>query len=202
MRRAASIIAVVLMAAPHASVAQRPRTQPQTQTTRPAVALDAAAIRSQAARMAELRALLADPDPNVRLLTIREMARSGDPAQRQMAVDAGLSSAETALQEVALLVLLTGTEQIFIALANPDGSSPVDGSTSLVLAVGTFDPESGRLSGKTWSGQLQGTVFSFASRDGSAGRLVWEAESNEFRGIITSTGRRAKGERKAVWRPR
>lgn len=42
--------------------------------------LDLTAVRRDAAKMDVLRGLLADPGPNVRMLTMREMLRSGNPA--------------------------------------------------------------------------------------------------------------------------
>lgn len=75
--------------------------QPAPVQNRPAT-LDLAAIRRDAAKLAEIRSLLADPDPNVRLLAMREVIRSGDGVQRQIAVEAGSTSADSSMVELAL----------------------------------------------------------------------------------------------------
>lgn len=180
--------------------------QPADKTqTRPA-AFDPAAIRREAAKLAELRALLADSDSNVRLLTIREVARSGDAAQRQIVIEAGLSSAEGALQEAALRAVLANIRQIVMQVALPDGkAADANEFTNLALTVKTFDPETGLFAGynESWSGQAQGGTFAFTTNTGNVlGSLVWDAEAGEYRGTINTASGRASGARKASWRPR
>lgn len=169
--------------------------------------LDPAAIRREAAKLAELRALLADPDPNVRLLTIREVARNGDIAQRQLAIEVGLSSAESVVQEAALRAMFANVQQIVLQLAPSDGKGTSgDERASLVFSVEKFDQETGRISGRnynSWSGQIQGSTFAFSANGGGwSGSFVWDAEAGEYRGTVNTDGGRASGTRKASWRPR
>ena len=173
----------------------------QQPTTRPVTVLDPVAIRKQAAQLSEIRALLADSDPNVRLLAIREIAKSGDATQRQLAIDAGLSSAETSLQQVALRAVFADTQQIVVMMSKSDGSPITEGDVSFSLAVNKFDPESGRIEGNNWNGQVQGAVFAFY-RGGLLGNLVWNPEAAEFEGTVNVNSGRIDGLRKAVWRPR
>ena len=195
-RRIIFFAAGLCLAAPAASIAQQP--------SRPAAPLDIGAIRKQAAHMAEVRGLLADPDPNVRLLAIREISGSPDPIERQLAIEAGLSSAETDMQEVALRAMLVDTQQIIIALSKADGSPISEGMTSLGLTVTKFDPNTGRISqDRLWSGQMQGAVFTFVTGGGMSGRLIWEPEAGEFRGTVNvNSNHSVEGIRKASWRPR
>lgn len=169
--------------------------------------LDPAAIRREAAKLAELRALLADPDPNVRLLTIREVARNGDAAQRQLAIEAGVSSAESIVQEAALRAMFANVQQIVLQLAPSEGKSASgDERTNLTFTVEKFDPETGRISGRnynSWSGQIQGSTFAFSANSGTwSGSLIWDAEAGEYRGTVNTDNGRASGMRKASWRPR
>lgn len=177
---------------------------------RPAT-LDPAAIRREATKLAELRALLADPDPNVRLLTMREFARSGDAVQRQLVIEAGLSSAEAALQEAALRAVLANVQQIVMHVTPLDGKGS-DGKEfdNFALTVSSFESETGRVAGQAgnkWSGQLQGNVFSFRGdccgySNNMQGSFIWDAEAGEFRGIVNTNGGQASATRKASWRPR
>ncbi len=197
MRQKWTIAAFVFLVSQVPAIAQQPSVP-----ARPSAILDVAAIRKQAAQMGEVRGLLADPDPNVRLIAIREIARSGDPIQRQLAIDAGLSSAESSMQEVALRAVVADTQQVMIALSNLDGSVIKDGEASLSLHISKFDPDTGRITGDGWTGQIQGAVFSFAGAFSRPGSLVWNSETGEFVGTYNVEGGPSRGLRKAVWRPR
>jgi hypothetical protein len=59
-------------------------------------------IRAQSQRMKEYRALLADPDSNVRLAALDEMLKSGDAALRELAFEAGFASADQNMRALTL----------------------------------------------------------------------------------------------------
>jgi hypothetical protein len=80
--------------------AQQP--QKAAEPPRTVKAFDPAAIRRQAAQIAEFRASLADPDATVRLLTMQEAIANGDPNQRDLAIEAGLASNESIMLNAAL----------------------------------------------------------------------------------------------------
>ena len=163
--------------------------------------VDSGALRREAAQIATIRALLADPDPTVRLLAVRDYARSPNPIQSQLAIEAGLSSTELAMQEVALRAVLATTKQIVIAL---EGGGCMRGSgvrSSLDLPITSFDPATANIAGKGWSGQLQGATFAFAS-GARSGTLLFDPESREFRGTVNLAGGRAGCAQNASWRPR
>lgn len=177
--------------------------QTPTQTARPST-LDMAGIRRQAAELTDVRAALADPDPNIRLLTIREIARTGDAVQRQLAIETGLSSAESALQEVAIRAMMVNVHQIVFAITDADGKPLTQGESSFILSMKTFDPDTGKAEGQYWSGQFQGSVFNFLFDNGARriGRLVWSPELGEFTGVINFDHGTVAGDRRASWRPR
>lgn len=194
----ATIVLTALFVAPGHS-------QPADKAQARSAALDPAAIRREAVKLAELRALLADPDPNVRLLTIREVARNGDAAQRQLAIEAGLSSAEGALQEAALRALMANVQQIVLQVTPQDGKESRKDVTSFVLSVEKFDPETGRINGRNysgWNGQVEGGMFTFSNGTYMSGSLVWDAEAGEYRGTVNTDYGRTSGARRVSWRPR
>lgn len=185
------------------------RAQPAkpTDTARAPVVLDVAAIRKQAAQMAEFRSLLADPDQNVRLLAMREAIRSGDVAQREMAIEAGLASNESAMMSVALSGMLTNIQQIVLEVVDKEGKPPAKGDASVVLSLASFEVNTGRVSGESgrgvWTGQMQGSVFAFSTKDQYwRGSLVWSPENGDFRGRINTTGGSDNGNFAVIWKVR
>lgn len=179
---------------------------------RPQATFDAASIRRQAGGLAEFRAMLADPDSNVRLLAMREAIRVGDASQRQMAIEAGLASNESSMVEVALRGILTNVQQIVIEATDAEGKITIDGkSPALKLSVVQFDSETGKASGVSscnantgldgkWSGQFQGSVFSFDTLSHyCSGTLIWSGDTADFRGRVNMD---SKSPRLSVWKPR
>lgn len=201
-----TVVALLTAAVPAPGLAQ-PTAPAQN---RPAP-LDLDTVRRDAARLAEIRGLLADPDPNVRMLTMRETLRAGNPAQRQLALEAGLASADSAMVELALRSVLADTQQVVISLSAIDSTPaqsagraarrPTREASSLVLTITSFDVDTGKFSGPLFSGQLQGTVLSFVRRNVS-GKLVWDSEAAEFRGTVNLMNNFADWDRGASWRPR
>ena len=171
------------------------------------IVLDAAMIRKQAAQMAEFRSLLADPDQNVRLLAMREAIRSGDVFQREMAIEAGLASNESAIMGAALSSILSNVQQIVLEFVDQDGKPSTKGTTSVVLTLAVFELNTGKVSGTCergdWSGQMQGNVFSFSSKDRNwRGSLAWSTENGDFRGRINLDGGSERGAGIVVWKLR
>ena len=204
----AAMCTIALLQLPTASQAQSPA---KPEPPRPAATFDAASIRRQAAQLAEFRSLLADPDSTVRLLTMREAMRAGDATQRQLAIDAGLASNESAMMEQALRGIFSNIQQIVIEFTDADGKVTAEGSlASFRLTVSQFDPETGKTSGSSscafdmkWAGQLQGSVFSFDTNGhGCSGTLSWAADTGDFRGRVNTDNGAPKATRAAVWKPR
>ncbi len=193
-----------------AAGAQQTQQKPADAPRAPAT-FDAAAIRRLAAQRAEFRTLLADPDPMVRLATMQEAIRAGDASQRQMAIDAGLVSNESAMVEMALRGVLANVQQIVMEFVDAEGKPTVEGgAASLRLTVTRFDTDTGHVEGTSacynnpkWTGQLQGIVLSFnAENNACSGTLSWTTESGDFRGRVNISGGNSQGNRNAVWKPR
>ena len=193
------VLALVFAAALQASLSTS--ASAQSQPDRPAT-LDVASIRRQASQLTDIRAILADPDPNVRLLAIREIARNGDAVQRQTAIETGLSSAETAMQEVAIRAMMVDIGKVVFAITDMDGKTPKDGPSSYTLSIEKFDPDTGRVSGPSWSGQFSGAVLNFQANGATLGRLAWSPEHGVFEGVINMDFGKVSADRRASWRPR
>ena len=175
--------------------------------------INPADIRRQAAQRAEFRALLADPDADVRLLTMREAIVNGDAIQRSSAIEAGLASNETALLEQALRGIMTDTQVVTIEFLDKDGKITTEGGVAnLRLQIKKFDPATGRFEGDiacrgnnlSFIGQLQGAVFAFRQTPDTwcNGNLTWSAETGDFRGRINFGNGDPTANRNAVWKPR
>ena len=174
--------------------------------------INPADIRRQAAQRAEFRALLADPDADVRLLTMREAIVNGDAIQRSAAIEAGLASNETAMLEQALRGVMTDTQVITLEFLDKDGKITTEGGVAnLRLEIKKFDPATGRFEGNiacrdnpAFVGQLQGAVFAFrqAPNTWCNGTLTWSPETGDFRGRINFDNGNPAGNRNAVWKPR
>ena len=182
----------------------------QTQPKQSAPArIDPADIRQMAKQRAEFRALLADPDADVRLLTMREAIVHGDAMQRSAAIEAGLASNETAMLEQALRGVMAGTQSIVIEFVDKDGKLTTEGDVaSLRLAVTSFDAGTGRIDGTlscqgnpAFIGQIQGVVFTF-KQEVCSGTLAWSSDTGDFRGRVNLYFGQSKSNRDAVWKPR
>ena len=192
-----------------AAALAQPAAQPAPQKPPAPGQINPAEIRRQAAQRAEFRALLADPDADVRLLTMREAIVNGDAIQRSAAIDAGLASNETAMLEQALRGVLTGTQTVVIEFLDKDGKLTTEGDVANIrLSVSSFDPATGRIEGTTpcgydpkFIGQLQGAVFAFQQQLCS-GTLTWSSETGDFRGRVNLRAGESKWNRNAIWKPR
>ena len=185
----------------------------QQRPTAPSV-LDTQALRREATQLQELRTILADPDPNFRLLALRAIARGTDPLQKRIAVQLGLASADAEIHEMALRVLLSSVADIRLELIDADGQplQPSDGNTLLqiLLKVATFDVDSGKIAGtipgtscSTFTGAIPGPTLVWANPNNyCSGELRYNQEAGEFRGSINLESGRATGLKLVRWRHR
>lgn len=171
--------------------------------------IDVRAIRQGAAELAEVRALLNDPDAGVRQLAMREIALKGSATQRMVALEVGLASADAVSQDLALRLLLSGIQVFVFEFVGEDGAPlRAQGNqwTSVTLTVTRFDLDTARFEGRSScfgssvSGQLSGSVLSFLANSCSAS-LKWDADRREFVGNVNISGGTADGIRRVSWRP-
>lgn len=77
-------------------------------------------IRAQSQRMKEYRALLADPDSNLRLAALDEMLKSSDAAMRELAFEAGFASADQNMRALALRERVLSMKSFSLELQNAE----------------------------------------------------------------------------------
>jgi hypothetical protein len=210
-RELLGLCALIVMLAGDAA-SQAPSQRPAT----PGPQLDLGAARRQAAELADIRAILNDPDANVRLLAIREIAARGNAVQRQVAIEAGLSSTDAVVQEMTLRMLAATLQIVVLPFVNEEGETPEVARrdrTSLTLSFKSFDTETGRFAGDVlaacnnspttaFTGQLTGNVLTFATQGGfCTGSLRWDPDRREFAGTVNLLTGRAEANRRVVWRP-
>lgn len=108
----------VLAAASHAADPRRLQATPImiAQATGPS----ADKIRAQSQRMREYRALLGDPDSNVRLAALDEMLKSSEPALRELAFEAGFASADQSMRALALRARVFSMKSLSLELENTE----------------------------------------------------------------------------------
>jgi len=168
-------------------------------------------LHQEAAQLQELRGRLNNPDPTVRMLALRSVARSNNPLHKRLAISLGISSADAEVHEMAVRVLLSSVRQIRIDFLDTDGQPISSDETSgrpelprqarrhgrqaldhLLLTITTFDVETGFIDGVVegascgkFTGSVPGARISWATRGNRcSGTLQYNQEIGEFRGTL------------------
>ncbi len=128
--------------------------------------------RARSRDMEELKSVLNGPDQNMRLATFDVMVNSDDDAMRQIAIDAGLASADPLLQSMAFKSVVLGMERITLSL-EIDKSQPKElqeaaqkylaskGDVYHIPIIGT-DHDSGVFTiYSSYTGQINGLELNF-----------------------------------------
>jgi hypothetical protein len=128
-------------------------------------------IRAQAQRMKEYKSLLADPDSNVRLATLDEMLKSGEPAISELAYEAGFASADQTMRALTLRARIFSMKGFILELQNVTKLPEEEwqkvlayfGGVNRSFNVTKVDAQTGTidLSAGCSSGRVAGQEFSF-----------------------------------------
>jgi len=136
-------------------------------------------IRAQSQRMREYRALLADPDSNVRLAALDEMLKSSEPAMHELAFEAGFASADQNMRALALRARILSMKAFILELQNVEklederwrrviqhfGPSPS-------FTITKVDAQTGNIEIQQCPGRVAGQEFTFScGGNGAAVRL-------------------------------
>ncbi len=132
-------------------------------------------IRAQSQRMKEYRALLADPDANVRLAAQDEMLKSSEPALRELAFEAGFASADQNMRALALRSRVLSMKSISLELQNTEKLTNEawqkiikEFQNGLSFAIKKVDSQSGNIElGNAYGdhvGRVAGQELSFSGR--------------------------------------
>jgi hypothetical protein len=140
------------------------------QATQPGKAdtLDPAQIKARAQRIKDMRALLSDPDQNVRLAALDEMIKSGDPVMQEVAFETGFASADSAMRSVALRAKIAKIKALTIEVSPPSGGDAAKalndvGGQTQGLPIKSFDAATGAIVFDGYnspSGQVSGSELS------------------------------------------
>jgi len=173
--------------------------------------LDLNAARRAAAELAAVRAILNDPDADVRLMAVREIAQNGTPAQRHVAIEVGLASLDPLIRDTAVRMLVAGLTTVTLPFVDESGAPLQErgGPTALIFTIASFDTNTGNFAGPpvrgcngALGGQVSGSVVNFLTQGTQCnGSLRWNGEAGAFIGTINLDFGRAGGERRVIWRP-
>jgi hypothetical protein len=88
---------------------------------------DAEALRARilerSSKIDGFKALLNDPNPTVRLAAFDEMVASGDSAMREVAIEAGLNSADAPMRALAFREMIAGAKTVALNISAPSEST-------------------------------------------------------------------------------
>jgi hypothetical protein len=163
----------------------------------------AAQIKKRATEIAELKAMLNDPDQSMRLAALDTMLKSEDTAMRELAYNVGLNSADDAVRSITLRNKFNELSTLSI---NTTLSENADGKTkdyftkyakggAYILAIQSYDEKKGTYIFKAPNGSstidhkgtISGLSLSFKAYNCN-GTLTLNEES-EFQGNLNCEGR-------------
>jgi len=162
---------------------------------------NAAAIKERGARLGELKGLLADKDPSVRVAAFQSMTESQDRAARKLAIDMAITSDDPTLQGLALRYTIGDMNNIVIELDQEALKKEAfkefvkKYGDRYAINITSFDYGTGKFSGGyvvpvsggtlRLTGQIGGTAFQFVS-SGCSGNFHFDSGSRaEFKGTIS-----------------
>ncbi len=137
-------------------------------------------IRAQAQRMKEYRALLADPDSNVRLAALDEMLKSSEPALRELGFEAGFASADQNMRALTLRTRIISMKSFILELQNVEKLEDERwrrviqhfGGPARSYAITKVDAQTGNIDIPYCpNGRVAGQEFSFSCSNASTVRL-------------------------------
>jgi hypothetical protein len=160
----------------------------------------AAQIKKRATEMAELKALLNDPDQSMRLAALDTMLKSEDTAMRELAYNVGLNSADDAVRSITLRNKFNEISSFSINVALPKGAdkqsveffSKYAGGGIYSIYIEKYDEKKGNFTfndqGKNSDrkGSVSGLTLSFRGYYCN-GNLILNEES-EYQGNLNCRG--------------
>ena len=153
-------------------------------------------IKKRSGEIAEVKALLNDPDQNTRAAAIDVMLKSDDTAMREIAYSTGFNSADDSIRAIALRNKLNETDSFTMYFTLPEDASAAlkkqydyfGGSLTLLFKeyneqTGKFKAASSKINNKIKPGNVSGLTFSFNTH--YCGGTLSLNEESELEGIVT-----------------
>ena len=155
--------------------------------------------RGQAQKYEKLKRVLnEEPDQNVRLAAFDLMVRDGDTMMHDIAVDAGLASADRLLQAAAFREAIMSLDRLHLTLSiDPDASSEMQekagkyldkNGNALVIVFKKKDPKAGTFSGASLSGEVTGTLVTYKLGYGSGSLELRDDNAISGNVVVYSSG--------------
>jgi hypothetical protein len=132
-------------------------------------------IKKRAGVIGEVKALLNNSDPSIRIAALDTMLKSNDTAMRETAYSMGLNSADDTLRAIALRNKFNELKVMHIAISLPEGADEKvkkvfnDYGGALSLNIKSYDEKTGRfvfntrfVNGK--DGNVSGLALQFESK--------------------------------------
>lgn len=128
--------------------------------------------RAKASEIEKLKKVInEEPDQNVRLAAFDLMIKDGDNTMHEVAVEAGLASADKLLQAAAFKEAIMSLDRLHLTLAvDTDASDEIQGKSQdyldksgdqYVLTFKKKDTKAGTISAHNFSGQVTGTQLTY-----------------------------------------
>ncbi len=128
--------------------------------------------RAEAAEIEKMKkALNEEPDPNVRLAAFNLMTRQGNGTMYEVAVDAGLASADRLLQAAAFKSAVMALDRLHLTLQVDENAADAIQKASrdyldrkgdqYIIPLNNKDTDAGTFKSGGWSGEVTGTQLSF-----------------------------------------
>lgn len=139
--------------------------------------------RAEAAEIEKLKKIInEEPDQNVRLAAFNLMTKQGSGTTYEIAVDAGLASADKLLQAAAFKQAVMKLNRLHLTLTvDTDASNTIqkdsqnyldsDGN-QIIIPLDGKNSETGTFKSTYWSGQVTGTHLSFKFTNAYSGTLT------------------------------
>jgi len=138
--------------------------------------------RAEAAEIEKMKKILnEEPDPNVRLAAFNLMIQQGSGTMYDIAVDAGLASADRLLQSAAFKAAIMDLDRLHLTLKVDDKASGDIQKNSqdyldrqgdqYVIPLDKKDIDAGTFKSGYWSGEVTGTQISFVKSNLDKGTL-------------------------------
>jgi len=156
--------------------------------------------RAEAAEIEKLKKIInEEPDQNVRLAAFNLMTKQGSGTMYEIAVDAGLASADKLLQAAAFKSALMKLNSLYLTLTvdtnasntiQKDSQNYLDSDgNQLIIPLDSKNPEAGTFKSMYWSGQVTGTHLTFKYSTNYSGTLSLK-DDDAVSGAIVMTVKR------------
>ncbi len=150
--------------------------------------------RAKAQTIEKLKKVLnEEPDQNVRLAAFNLLIENGDPVMHEVALEAGLASADKLLQSAAFKTAIMDLDRLHLILKEyPSSSAKMQklakayiekNGNQHVLVISKKDPKTGTFEGRYLQGEVIGTHLTFT--DYSAKGTLFLKDDDSLQGEIT-----------------